>query len=120
HPIFSFILTLMTPFHKHSRVPLLSFLRKAFFLSDQASSTGFAAEELLENAAIKSVHRRQFIGDVAKAGVALSAAGLLNGCRKAADLFEEQPPTLFNQTNYRSTQPNILILGAGMAGLNCA
>jgi len=77
----------MNPMHKHSRVPLLSFLRRAFLLSTEAATSGVPVEDLLEHSNAQRLHRRQFIGDVTKAGVALSAAGLLNGCRKAADLF---------------------------------
>jgi monoamine oxidase len=55
---------------------------------------------------------------VLKTGVSLSATGLLNGCRKAADLFPEEPA---GQTlQLKASQPRIVILGAGMAGLNCA
>lgn len=103
--------------HKASRVPLLAALRKAFFVSQQAAATGKPAVEILEQ--VNAVHRRRFIGDTFKAGVALSAAGLLNGCRKAADLFPENPPAVENNA-FKTSQPSIAILGAGMAGLNCA
>ena len=105
--------------HKHSRVPLLSFLRRAFLLSNESATSGVPLEDLLERSNAQRLHRRQFIGDVTKAGVALSAAGLLNGCRKAADLFVEEPP-VSKESNFKSTQPKIVVLGAGMAGLNCA
>lgn len=109
----------MSQLHKPSRVPLLAALQKAFFLSKQASETGVPAQELFEQTNARLLHRRRFIGDVAKAGVALSAAGLLNGCRKAADFFPEAPPPL-EGARLRAGQPAIAILGAGMAGLNCA
>ena len=105
--------------HKHSRVPLLSFLRRAFLLSNESATSRVPLEDLLERSNAQRLHRRQFIGDVTKAGVALSAAGLLNGCRKAADLFVEEPP-VSKESNFKSTQPKIVVLGAGMAGLNCA
>lgn len=66
------------------------------------------------------MHRRRFIGDVTKAGVALSAAGLLHGCRKAADLFPEEAPPQKGMAAAKKSGPKIAILGAGIAGLNCA
>lgn len=102
-----------------SRVPLLQALRKAFYLSNAARTSGSAPlSELIEQSNAHALHRRRFIGDVFKTGVALSAAGLLNGCRKAADLFPAEPSqTLLGQ---KANGPRIVILGAGMAGLNCA
>ncbi|MBB1284587.1 FAD-dependent oxidoreductase [Flavisolibacter sp. BT320] len=103
----------------HTKLPLLAALRKAFFLSQKSAATGKPLTELIEESRSNQLHRRRFIGDVAKAGVALSAAGLLQGCRKAADLFEAPPPVL-PEPAYRKSQPSIVILGAGIAGLNCA
>jgi monoamine oxidase len=107
---------------KQTRVPLLAALRKAFFLSEKAAATQIPIDELLQQSNAHALHRRRFIGDVAKAGVALSAAGLLNGCRKAADLFPEAPPETgrTSSNTFKSSQPTIAILGGGMAGLNCA
>lgn len=111
----------MNTFHKPTRVPLLNALRKAFVLIEEARQTGVPAAELLDQKNEAALHRRRFLGDVTKAGVALSAAGLLNGCRKAADFFEEAPPALQSPPNaFKASQPSIAILGAGMAGLNCA
>ena len=108
----------MSSFHKASRVPLLAALRKAFFVTEQAEATGQSAQEILTQA--NTLHRRRFIGDTFKAGVALSAAGLLNGCRKAADLIDEGRPPELQTTAAKTPGSNIVILGAGMAGLNCA
>jgi monoamine oxidase len=110
----------MSILHKQTKVPLLATLRKAFFLSEKAAATKMPLDEILEQSNAQALHRRRFIGDVAKAGVALSAAGLLNGCRKAADLFEEASPPAKLSAAAKSNQPTIAILGAGMAGLNCA
>lgn len=102
-----------------TRVPLLAALRKAFFVHEHAAATNQSAEVVLET--INRLNRRRFLGDVAKAGVALSAAGLLNGCRKAAEFFPEPPETNDNRSSaFKSAQPSIAIIGAGMAGLNCA
>jgi monoamine oxidase len=107
----------MSTFPKPTRAPLLHLLRKAFFLTEQSRKRGVPLSETIEQT--NTLHRRRFIGDVAKAGVAFSAAGLLNGCRKAADLFPEPPPVQLAAKLKRS-QPSIVILGAGIAGLNCA
>ncbi|HVF97418.1 MAG TPA: FAD-dependent oxidoreductase [Flavisolibacter sp.] len=108
----------MSSFHKASRVPLLAALRKAFFVTEQAEATGQSTQEILTRA--NTLHRRRFIGDTFKAGVALSAAGLLNGCRKAADLMEEGRAPELQTRAAKKPGSNIVILGAGMAGLNCA
>jgi monoamine oxidase len=109
----------MSNIPKQSRVPLLNTLRKAFYLSQTAAKKGSAPlDELVEHQAANALHRRRFIGDVLKTGVALSAAGLLHGCRRAADLFPEEPPV--QPLQLKASQPRIAILGAGMAGLNCA
>ncbi|HEX2534063.1 MAG TPA: FAD-dependent oxidoreductase [Chitinophagaceae bacterium] len=102
-----------------SRVPLLNVLRKAFFLTEQSRQKGSAPlEELAARSAAEGLHRRRFIGDTFKAGIALSAAGLLNGCRQAADLLPEPSPA--STTALKANGPKIAILGAGIAGLNCA
>jgi monoamine oxidase len=109
----------MSNIPKQSRVPLLNTLRKAFYLSQTANEKGSAPlDELVEHHAANALHRRRFIGDVLKTGVALSAAGLLHGCRRAADLFPEEPAV--QPLQLKASQPRIAILGAGMAGLNCA
>lgn len=110
----------MSIFHKPSRVPFLNTLRKAFFLIEKSKETGTPVDELLEQANARALHRRRFIGDVFKTGAALSAAGLLNGCRRAADLFPEEPVQQIPSSAFKISQPNIVVLGAGMAGLNCA
>lgn len=112
----------MSYIKKQSRVPLLNTLRKAFLLSNESNKKGSAPlDELIEQSTMAAVHRRRFIGDVVKTGVALSAAGLLNGCRKAADLFPSEPAEPKSQSlKQKPNQPNIVILGAGIAGLNCA
>ena len=113
----------MSIIKKQSRVPLLNTLRKAFYFSEEARKTGTPIAELVEKSAENTWHRRQFLGDVLKTGVAVGAAGLLNGCRKAADLFTPDglpAEPVSRASRMKPNQPRILILGAGMAGLNCA
>lgn len=61
--------------------------------------------------------RRKFIGNIARAGLALGALNTLNACKKAGDLISEEDNSMFNRS---TQQPTIAIIGAGMAGLNCA
>ena len=103
--------------NRYSRVPLLQAIRKAFFMSRIAQQTGVPLAELTAQNA-SGIHRRRFVGDVFKAGVALSAASLLDGCRKAADLIPEKP--IASLSGIKGNDQRIVILGAGMAGLNCA
>ncbi|OLY91360.1 monoamine oxidase [Cnuella takakiae] len=105
---------------KQTRVPLLQTLRRAFFLSSAAAHKGMPIPEVTALAQASTLHRRKFVGDVAKAGLAFSAAGLLHGCRKAADLLPNEAPPQSNTIKPKQNQPRIAILGAGMAGLNCA
>lgn len=93
---------------KQSRTPLLNALRKAFYIAGQSRKADSPpADELIEMYDKSPVHRRRFIGDIIKAGVAVGAAGFLDACRKVPDI----PP---------GHQPRIIIIGAGIAGLNCA
>lgn len=108
----------MSGIKKQSRVPLLNTLRKAFYFSEESQRTGVPLSELVEQSDENNWNRRQFLGDVFKTGVALSAGGLLTGCRKAADLFPTGPVSAASKA--KPNQPRIVILGAGMAGLNCA
>jgi monoamine oxidase len=103
--------------NRYCRVPLLQAIRKAFFMARTAQQTGVPLAELSEQN-IQGIHRRRFVGDVLKTGVALSAAGLLEGCRKAADLIPKKP--VASLSGIKGNGQRIAILGAGMAGLNCA
>lgn len=105
---------------KQTRVPLLQTLRRAFFLSHAAAHKGMPLPEVAALYEARNLHRRKFVGDVAKTGLALSAAGLLHGCRKAADLFPNEASPQLAAVKPRQNQPRIVVLGAGMAGLNCA
>ncbi len=98
----------MKNFKNQSRSPLLNVLRRAFSVSLQSEKPGMPpADELIEMNAEKYLHRRKFIGNILKTGVAIGAAGFLDACRK-----DPMPNP--------DTQPKIIIIGAGIAGLNCA
>ena len=94
-----------------NKVPLLNVLQRAFTVSLQAEKPGMPPpDELIEMRQERSIHRRQFMGNVLKTGVVIGAAGLLDACRKLP-----LPGTINH-----GLQPKIVIIGAGIAGLNCA
>lgn len=105
---------------KQGRSPLLTTLRKAFQIAKQSQKANNPPfDELVEMHAQPHLHRRKFIGDVVKTGVAISAMSIFNACRKADELIPPAPPP--NQlAGRKSNQPKIAIIGAGIAGLNCA
>ncbi|RYE23268.1 MAG: NAD(P)/FAD-dependent oxidoreductase [Sphingobacteriaceae bacterium] len=110
----------MNNFKKQYRSPLLNALRKAFFIVKESKKTdSLSADELALDSAQLSLHRRQFIGGIVKTGIVLGSAGFLSGCEKLADLVPADPDGGL-VTGSKKKQPKIVIIGAGMAGLNCA
>jgi monoamine oxidase len=107
-----------------SRIPLLNTVRKAFQLAMEAEKPlNPPLDELMELANHHKLHRRRFIGDMLKTGAAIGAAGLFNACRKVNEMAPSTPAPTIGATNTlgaRASQPSIAIVGAGMAGLNCA
>jgi len=101
----------MKNFRTQSRTPLLSALRKAFAVSLQSEKPGTPPiDEFIELNAEKYIHRRKFMGNILKTGVAIGALGFLDACRKVP----------LPMPGDKSIQPKIIIIGAGIAGLNCA
>ncbi|TDH21419.1 FAD-dependent oxidoreductase [Segetibacter sp. 3557_3] len=105
-----------------SRSPLLNTLRRAFHLSLQNSKDGPPVEEVIAQQRANALPRRRFIGDMVKAGVAISGAGVFNSCKKLSDFSPSDTPSITDQSigSAKPSQPKIVIIGAGMAGLNCA
>ncbi len=99
------------PSRKVCKSPLLSVLQKAFSLSSQPSTSKICLDELNEKNAAFSAQRRKFIGTAFKAGIVVGAGSLLNSCTKMIGSTPVQP---------QSNSPKIVIIGAGIAGLNCA
>ncbi|UOQ64723.1 flavin monoamine oxidase family protein [Hymenobacter volaticus] len=100
-----------------ARTPLLRALQRAFGLAVAANEPGApTAEELADMATSQS--RRDFLANTAKLGLLVGAGGLLAACE--AEVIE--PTRLDTQATFeaKGPQPRILIVGAGMAGLNCA
>ena len=87
------------------KLPALRQLKQAFQFSSAAYEN--KSKDVLsfaEEAASAPISRRRFVGDVAKASAALGVAGLYQAC---------------NPVN-KKTQPSIVIVGAGIAGLHAA
>lgn len=61
--------------------------------------------------------RRDFLGNITKAGMAIGAATLLDACRKTVDVVEAHSA---ENSLANTSHPKIIIIGAGMAGLSCA
>jgi monoamine oxidase len=74
--------------------------------------------------AIILYNRRRFIGDVMKTGVAMGAAGIFNACTKVNELMLTPPKSadgsMSSRNSSKASDPKIVIIGAGIAGLNCA
>ncbi|MFM7078408.1 MAG: flavin monoamine oxidase family protein, partial [Bacteroidota bacterium] len=102
----------------NSKSPLLRLLRKAFALSEISRQPNAPEiDELVRQVdrARSEYNRRKFIGDISKATMFTGLAAMLPGCTKD-DLLSAQ-----EESPYRNgPQPSIAIIGAGLAGLNCA
>ncbi|RYY21838.1 MAG: NAD(P)/FAD-dependent oxidoreductase [Sphingobacteriaceae bacterium] len=110
----------MNNFKKHHRSPLINALRKAFFIAGKSQKKDpESTENLIGTFVQNQVKRRKFIGDLAKTGLVISTASLLSACEKVIDVLPvDQDGALLPVT--KKNQPKIVIIGAGMAGLNCA
>jgi monoamine oxidase len=108
----------VTPTSRMARTDLLRSLQKAFGLAVAAEQPGApSVEELIEQAEDHS--RRRFLANTAKFGVLAGATGLLAACETAAP----EPAadlTAFKAANAQGGAARVVIVGGGMAGLNCA
>ncbi len=113
----------MNDYRKQTRSAFLRAIRKAFVLSRESEKQGIPLAEIIQQAAEKgaSFPRRAFLANAAKAGLVIGLGGITPACRKAVDQDAQAPgrkePTLLGSSK---TQPSIAIIGAGIAGLNCA
>ncbi|WP_324674344.1 NAD(P)/FAD-dependent oxidoreductase [Hymenobacter sp. GOD-10R] len=108
------------PFTTKARTPLLRALQQAFQLATIANEPGApTADELAHQATSQS--RRDFLTNTAKLGLLVGAGGLLAACE--ADVVA--PAAASSATSQSldgkgGSQARIVLVGAGMAGLNCA
>jgi monoamine oxidase len=87
-----------------SRTPIFSLLRRSFKLAKAANQQQISAAEAVERAQAAAYSRRTFLKQGGLATLALGLPTLISSCKKDEALI----PT------------NIAIVGAGIAGLNCA
>ncbi|MBD2723674.1 NAD(P)/FAD-dependent oxidoreductase [Hymenobacter armeniacus] len=101
-----------------ARTDLLRSLQKAFGLAVAAEQPGApSVPELIAQA--EDQGRRRFLANSARFGVLAGATGLLAACETVAP---EPAPNLtaFRGSNAQGGAARVVIVGAGMAGLNCA
>lgn len=112
----------MTQFKKTARDPFLRSLQKAFAIFLESKKKGAAPlDELIEKSAEETaLQRRTFLSGIAKTGALLTIGSVLDACRKIGDLPQAGNPNGEITTTANISQPRIAILGAGVAGLNCA
>lgn len=101
-----------------ARTPLLRALQQAFGLARLANEP--AAPTAGQLADLATTHnRRDFLASSAKLGLLVGAGGLLSACE--ATVVAPAGPSATASAEARATaQPSIVVVGAGMAGLNCA
>ncbi len=102
--------------HLQSRTELLRTLKKAFQLAllSKRESTPPVDELADMISQQRSASRRNFISTTAKAGLVFGAAGLIASCKKGNEILAAT-----GSSEKKSCDAKIVIVGAGMAGLNC-
>ncbi|QDA61449.1 flavin monoamine oxidase family protein [Hymenobacter jejuensis] len=110
--------TPFTPTFYKARTQLLRSLQKAFRLAVAANEPGAPpTDELVELATNQS--RRNFLTNSMKFGLLVGAGGLLTACEQ--DDVRPEGFNAFSASDAKGlNQPKIVVVGAGMAGLNCA
>ena len=105
-----------------SKSPLLKIIKKAFELAKISKEPGAPSVDELQMQ-IRSVQeeygRRRFLGDLSKVALYGGLAAMLPGCTKD-DLLEAQSPSGLSSDRNPNQRLSIAIIGAGLAGLNCA
>ncbi|MCC3160621.1 FAD-dependent oxidoreductase [Hymenobacter sp. 15J16-1T3B] len=97
---------------------MLRALQRAFGLAVAANEPGAPSAETLADMAT-SQSRRDFLANTAKLGLLVGAGGLLAACE--ADTVAPAAPTAARGSfDGKGAPPRIAVVGAGMAGLNCA
>ncbi len=105
---------------KSYRSQLLNVLSRGYNINIQTPGKEKpSAEQVCEIYRHQSEQRRKFISNMAKAGIAVGAAGILNSCKKITDFVPGQSSGIGGVSS-KKNQPTIVIIGAGIAGLNCA
>lgn len=107
------------PFHRSSlaRTPLFATLRRAMRLASVANHPAAPPPDEMAAMLHEAMTRRHLLKATAAAGLAWGASSLLSGCNLAP-----QPATITATptTATTSAAPRIVVVGAGIAGLNAA
>ncbi len=111
----------MKSFNNKLRSPFLNIVRRAFYLSNESAKKDIPIKELLEMSNEYSTSRRKMLKNMAKGGLLLGSTNLLNACTKTNDFEGNRAINSSGiSQSFNGTQPKIVIVGAGLAGLNCA
>lgn len=103
-----------------ARTPLMRMLQKAWKLAISKESNTPADPDLHRGfQASFSPSRRKFLSDITLVGSMAGMGLLMSSCRREDDLLMANDAADDN-IQWRGGQPRIAIIGAGMAGLNCA
>ncbi len=102
--------------HLQSRTELLRTLKKAFQLALLSKNKSAPPVDELADmiSQPRSASRRNFLSTTAKAGLVFGAAGLVASCKKGNEILAAT-----GSSEKKSCDTNIVIVGGGMAGLNC-
>lgn len=99
------------------RTQLMRMLQKAFGIASRSVKTKVTPDDILGELYNHNYTRRKFIERFTKSAIALTAVPMvISGCSKD---INAQPDETGNESKLKSS-PRIVIIGAGMAGLNCA
>jgi monoamine oxidase len=103
-------------------MPLLRALQQAFGLAVVANEPGAPSAETLADLATTQ-NRRDFLASAAKLGVFVGVGGLLSSCEASLVAPAASPGDgglALSNAKGLTPQPSIVVVGAGLAGLNCA
>ncbi|MCA8829778.1 flavin monoamine oxidase family protein [Hymenobacter pini] len=102
-----------------ARTPLLRLLQHAFHAATAANAPGAPTPDALAEQLVAQ-SRRRFMARTAQAGVLLAAGSVLSACADLAEPVAPRGAATSAAQAAKSGQPRIVIVGGGMAGLNCA
>ena len=105
-----------------SKSPFLKIIKKAYELARISRQPGAPTVDTLQlqiRTAREEYGRRRFLGDVSKVALYGGLAAMLPGCAKD-DLLEGIPSGQMSFQRNPNQRLSIAIVGAGLAGLNCA
>ena len=105
-----------------AKTPLMQQLQNAFRIALFSQNNKIPADEVAVNLADFNASRRRFIEQTTKGLIGLGISNMiLQGCAKGVEVDDNnRVDATFSQKMNGRNQPKIAIVGAGIAGLNCA